>query len=368
MKTIQTLQKMLLIGLMICSLNGFAESKRPTITVLNIDAKGIQLDPQQMGNLVRIELEKMDTFDVTDRYDVVYLIEKNKLNVANCYGKMCLLEVGNIIQSDYMFTGSVELYGQTIVTTFRLIDVKSGTIKRTSVLEFLNLPLEVQSMVGIGVHKMFNRKIDEELELRLTKKFDYENSINNPDKNKLSLNGPRFGYTFIFGKQAQRLADDKNEGGFEAYPAMFQFGYQFEKQYLNEGNYQALFEFIPMISGVDQQMFIPSLAILNGFRDNKRGWEIAIGPSFSLATFKDLAYVNGKYMTESELEEAEITDYTLEKTLDSRGNVKISSALVLAVGKTFKSGKMNIPVNFWATIPTHDGFRIGISVGYNSKK
>ncbi len=33
-----------------------------------------------------------------------------------------------------------------------------------------------------------------------------------------------------------------------------------------------------------------------------------------------------------------------------------------------ESGKMNIPLNFWASIPTKDGFRIGISVGYNSKK
>ena len=56
----------------------------------------------------------------------------------------------------------------------------------------------------------------------------------------------------------------KNVGGFDAYPAMFQFGYQFEKQYLNEGNFQALFEFIPMISGLEQNTFIPSFTLMNG--------------------------------------------------------------------------------------------------------
>ncbi len=369
MKTLNTLKTILLVTVLLIGNWALAQNKkRASITVLNIDTKGIQLDPTQTGNLTRIELEKLDTFDVTDRYDVTYLIEKNKLNITNCYGKACLLEIGNTIQSDYMFTGSVELYGQTIITTFRLINVKTGAIERTNVTEYLNLPLEVQNMVSLSVRKMFNQKVDEELLLRLTKKFDYENAINNPDKARLNLQGPRFGYTYAFGVQAERLGQKRSDGGFEAYPAMFQFGYQFEKQYLNEGNYQALFEFIPMITGVDQQMFIPSLTILNGFRNNKSGWEVAIGPSISIGTFKDLAKINGKYYTEDELKKAGITNYELKKTVDSRGTSSFTSALVIGFGKTLKSGKMNIPLNFWASIPTKDGFRVGISVGYNSKK
>jgi TolB-like protein len=341
---------------------------RQTITVLNIDTKGISLDPQQMGNLVRIELEKLDTFDVTDRYDVVYLVEKNKLNIASCYGKMCLLEVGNTIHSDYMFTGSAELYGQTIVITFRLVDVAKGSVERTTVMEFLNLPLEVQSMTGITINRMFGRQVDEQLLIRLTRKYDYENAINNPHRSRLNLQGPRFGYSFIFGEQAKRLGQSRSEGGFEAYPSMFQFGYQFEKQYLNEGNCQALFEFIPMISGVDQQMFVPSLTILNGFRNTKYGWEIAIGPSIGIGTYSELAVYNGRYYTKREMDRMGITGYTTEKHLDSRGDADVTSALVIAFGKTFKSGKMNIPVNIWGSVPTHEGFRLGVSVGYNSKK
>ena len=33
-----------------------AQNARPTITVLNIDTKGLSLDPQQMGNLVFVHL------------------------------------------------------------------------------------------------------------------------------------------------------------------------------------------------------------------------------------------------------------------------------------------------------------------------
>lgn len=366
MKTLSSC--MLFIVLNAYAFIGMAKDKRPVITVMNIDTKGIQLDPSQVGNLVRIELEKLDTFDVTDRYDVAYLIEKHKLSVTNCYGKGCLLEVGKIIQSDYMYSGSVELYGQTIIVTLRLINVQTESVDRSIVMEFLNLPLEVQPMIGISIQKMFGRPVNEDLSLRLTTKFDYDNSINNPDKARLNLQGPRFGYAFMVGTQAAHIRKPHEEGGYDAYPAMFQFGYQFEKQYLNEGNYQALFEFIPMISGLDQQMIIPSITVLNGFRNNKKGWEVAIGPSFNMAKYAQLAKVGNAYYTESQLADMGITDYHLEKHLDSRGDLGVGTTLVFGVGKTFKSGKMNIPVNVWTTFPSKDGFRFGISVGYNSKK
>jgi hypothetical protein len=53
--------------------------------------------------------------------------------------------------------------------------------------------------------------------------------------------------------------------------------------------------------------------------------------------------------------------------MDSRGDAELTGAIVLACGKTVKSGKLNIPINVWGVIPNNDGFRVGISFGYNSK-
>ena len=36
-------------------------------------------------------------------------------------------------------------------------------------------------------------------------------------------------------------------------------------------------------------------------------------------------------------------------------------------GKTFKSGKLNIPVNVYV-IPSKDGIRMGASFGFNAKR
>ena len=369
---------------------GYTQKSKPVITVFNVDTKGVNLDPQQMGNITRIELEKLDSFDVTDKYDVAYLIEKNKLNVSNCYGKVCLLEAGNVINSDYMLTGSVELYGEVIIATFRLLNVKTASVEKTSVTEFLNLPLEIQSMVRVCVRSMFGFKNDELLLTKLTQKFDYDNILNNPNKDRLNLRGPRFGVVVALGTIADRLSDPSYNGGYNVVPIFFQFGYQFEAQYLNAGNYQALFEFIPLITGTDQQQFIPSLTILNGFRNNISGFEIAVGPSFGVSRYADDIRVwndgvNTIYIKESQFgsptaehpvynrpftlaERTEIQSLSKQRFLDSRGNTEITSAIVLAFGKSFKSGKMNIPMNLYFTIPSKEGFRVGFSMGYNAKR
>lgn len=263
---------------------------RISVTVLNIDTRGLGIDPVQMGNMVRIELEKLDTFEVMDRYDVAYVVEKNKLEIGNCYGKICLVEVGQTINSDKMFTGSVETIGETIVVTFRIIDVKAGRIEKTQVTEYLNLPKELQSMVKVSIRQLFDQPVEQPLLTYLTKKNNFESSTNNDDKPSVNLSGPRSGVTYFTGEAGSLLQKPRNQGGFGSYPVMFQFGYQFEVQYLNEGNYQALFEFLPTVSGFNQNVFIPSLTVMNGFRNNKYGWEIAFGPTFGLITKADGYY------------------------------------------------------------------------------
>ncbi len=344
---------------------------KPIIAVLNIESKGLPLDPQQMGNVTRMELEKLDTFSVLDKYDVQSIIEKKQLITAGCYGKTCLVQVGSAIGAEYMLTGSAELYGQTIVITYRLIDVAKDKILTSQVMEFLNLPLELQQMAGVAVRKMFGYPNDPDMVTRLTKKFNYESATTNPTVNRLNLQGPRLGFTLPFGEIADVTTRSKTQGGYDLNPVMFQFGYQFEVQYLNEGKFQALFEFLPIITGLEQQVFLPSFTFLNGFRNNINGLEIAFGPSISFASYANVATVNGNIITESDYNNLPVKPTTkpnFESKLDRRGTTRLASALIIAVGRTIKSGKLNIPINAWFTYPTSEGWRLGISVGYNSKR
>jgi hypothetical protein len=96
---------MLIVSLVLFLTVNLFGQKRKSITVLNIDTHGLNYSPEQLGNLVRLELEKLDTFEVMDRYDVSYLVKKNNLDITNCYGKIGLVETGKIINSKYMLSG-----------------------------------------------------------------------------------------------------------------------------------------------------------------------------------------------------------------------------------------------------------------------
>ncbi|OQY00063.1 MAG: hypothetical protein B6I24_00665 [Bacteroidetes bacterium 4572_128] len=336
------------------------KAQKKTLTVLNIDSQGVSLKPNQIGNLLRMEVEKLDTFEVMDRYDVAYMIKKHSLDINGCYGKICLTEMGNLIGTDKILSGSVELYGKTIIITLRLLDVKKSKIEKAEVKEFLNIEDELQSMIRLTLQEMFNLQINELLMARLTDVQQQESLINNPNENRLNLSGPRLGLTYFTGETAEVLSKTTDDGGWDInVPVMFMFGYQFEVQYLNSGNFQALFEVIPTITGVDQGIIIPNLAFLMGFRNNVKGWEIALGPTIGLIKQSSGYYdENGNWHINQENQS--------EKRIDKRGDEEFHTGFVFAAGRSFKSGKMNFPVNLFV-VPSNKGVRFGLTFGFNSK-
>lgn len=352
-------------GLNAISLKSVAQNSA-LAAVLHIDTKGLNYDPIQMGNLVRVEFEKTGAYRVLDRYDLEHLIEKNGIKAEKCYGAICLSEAGKTLGVDKILSGTVELAGDMILVQFRLIDVQQGKIERSIIKQFLNIPKETPDMISLTLREFFGQAVNEELVRKLTKTYDFDNLKNNPDTYVLQNDGPRMGFTVFSGNAASRIREGRETGGYDAFPMMFQFGYQFEKQYLNEGRWQALFEFIPMITGIDQGLFIPSLTIMNGFRDNYGGWEIAFGPTLNVARYSTwYRDVNsGQLLPPSaDLANRQIVE---ERRVDSRGTPAFTSGFIIAAGRTFKSGHLNIPVNLYV-IPNKEGARFGFSFGFNAK-
>ncbi len=343
---------------------------RAKAAVLHIDTKGLNLDPVQMGDMTRIELDKTGVFEVLDRYDVQYLIDKDKLDITNCFGKICLVDVGKKLGVDKMLTGSVELLGEKIVVSFRLINVNNSTVEKSQIYEFLNLKPQIQTMISVTIKQLLGIQNDSDLMAKLTKTDALESQINQPDQKRLNLSGPRMGVTVFTGDAASRVKAPSEQGGLNGTPVMFQFGYQFETAYLNQGGLQALFEFIPIITGLDQSQILPSISILHGIRSNKKGWEFAFGPILYLSKVD-----KGFYNTDGTWENSRIwlsnhpeqpIPFPEVTRLDTRGDSKIVSSFVFGFGKTFRSGNMNIPVNLFV-IPSNSGTRFGVSVGFNGK-
>ena len=75
-------------------------AQKPSLTVVNFDSQGVNYSPDQLGSIARMEMEKLDEFEVMDRYDVNYLVKKHNLELNGCYGKICLNEIGELIGTD----------------------------------------------------------------------------------------------------------------------------------------------------------------------------------------------------------------------------------------------------------------------------
>jgi hypothetical protein len=52
---------------------------------------------------------------------------------------------------------------------------------------------------------------------------------------------------------------------------------------------------------------------------------------------------------------------------DSRGDVELQTQFIIAIGKTFRSGRLNMPVNAYV-VPDKKGTRVGLTIGFNVKK
>jgi hypothetical protein len=380
--TKETIKSMLLVTMgCLCILNVQAQNQsKPMAAVLGIDSKGVIQNSESVGYMVRLELEKANVYNVMDKYDVAEAVKKNSIDISTCFGRTCVVAAGKSLGTDKMITGSVERFGEKIVISLKVIDVKTEAVEKQDATEYLNLQPELQKMIEVSVKRLLGLTPDQNTVNLLV---NYDAPVESP-KTKINLNGPRMGGAMTFGDAAKVLTAAEGEGGYNMYPAMFQFGWQKEWQYLSAGDFQALIEFIPMIGGLESGRFIPSVTFLNGFRIGKAGWEFAFGPSFKIVNKADGYWGDGengtvedKWYLDNQWNSTEIDSvgmvtnienpYPITKRLDSRGAPTLSTSLIFGVGRTFKSGYLNIPVNVYVS-PRKEGTIVGASFGFNIYK
>jgi hypothetical protein len=143
-------------------------------------------------------------------------------------------------------------------------------------------------------------------------------------KKEINLSGPRFGLTMLSPGNVAALAEKEI---FLQRSTVTQFGWQFEKRlYTNDDGLSALTEFVPLISGLEQGVTLPSLNWLVGIR-TATGTEFGIGPNIT----------------------------------------PVGVGLVVAAGVTVRSGALNIPLNV-AVASSKSGMRVSIMTGFNIRR
>lgn len=375
------MRKIFTLTILMSVLSVFGQHKQ-TVAVLNLDARNMIYNGEDAARLLRIEITKTEILAVIDVYEMGETFAENEFKTESCFSKRCAIEAGKVIGVDFIIGGSIERYGEKVILTLNKYDIATESIDNQIVVEFINRQEEIQRMLRIGAQKLLGTPLDQQL-------YDELVFVEVPVSNANSLirlNGPRMGFNLTTGDAAARLTADKDDGGFEMigskdFAFSSQMGYQWEKRYIATNDFQALIEVIGLIGGMETGQLVPSLTFLNGFRFGKRNWEFGFGPTFRLVKFAKGFYDTdgiigdpNKWHLERDWDLTETDSlgfinntpnpYPIIDQLDSRGRIKGSMGMIFAFGRTFQSGRLNIPLNIYVS-PRKTGTVIGLSLGFN---
>jgi len=346
-----------------------AQTKK-TAGIAAVYTQGMKISAEAAGSMVRIEAAKANYFTILDNLDMEEAIANNEIEMSNCLGRECLLKLGKAIGADKIISCSIENMGKNIAITIKILDVGTGNYDVITLQEFLNLEGELQSMIQITLNKALGIENNPEL---LNTLIYYNQPVETPIT-YIKNSGPRMGVAILGGELNTILTSPESEGGYDLFPVLSQIGYQIEGAYLSAGNFQGLVEGLFLLTGLEQSLFNPSFAFMHGIRNSKNGFEIGFGP-----TFRGKRVAKGYYDDQNrwhlQNEWTNVYDtngvitnpnpYEVIERIDKRGSViKISTGWVWAIGKTFHSGYLNIPVNAYFS-HNKEGWYTGLSVGFN---
>ena len=381
MKTKKFQSIYILVAIFFSGMASYFAQQSNTIAVANPNVNSLTIKPESVAKMMRLELIKINKYKVYDEFDMNEVIKAKEEYKVGCYGQNCLSRLGEELKVDYVMSGSIDGLGNKIVITIKIIDVKGQALYKSSVREFDNQETEVQRMVEIVLAEMHGLTVDKVLTDRLAFKNELITSNN---VGKVNNSGPRIGFAYLSGTVNEFATRATKYGGLGIQPFTSMIGYQIEGQYVGTENFSALVEGIINISGLEQGQFVPSISLLNGFRFGKANWEFAFGPRFGISSTSEgffdeqnIYSTDARYFSQSDWYQYAMQNsldpvdpgngYIFEKNFDRRGDKALATTFLIAFGRTFQAGALNIPVNLFYSSQKGGGY-VGVNMGFNVQK
>ena len=168
----------------------------------------------------------------------------------------------------------------------------------------------------------------------VTKEISYNEPNQQP--RAMELSGPRIGLVYLMGEQSKGITER-----LDGIPVLTSLGWQFEHHFFEQaGGFTGVNEFVLMVSGMDQQLFMPTASWLIVVR-SAAGIELGIGPTLNVA---------------------ELLQGIKDREL---GADRISGlGAVIAAGLTVQMDGVNFPFNL-AFVRSGDTNRFLLTCGFN---
>ena len=97
------------------------------IAVLDLEPMGISdMESQILTQALTSNIIDAGDYTVVERANIEKILKEQKFQHSGCTDAECAVEIGQLLNSDYIVTGSVNKFGDTYAVDARLIDVGLG--------------------------------------------------------------------------------------------------------------------------------------------------------------------------------------------------------------------------------------------------
>ena len=108
-----------------------AQDNRPSVAVLDFDAKGIPIyEAETLTERLRSEIANTNAVRLTDRKLLEKILQEQGLQQSGCTTDECAAEVGQLLGAQFIISGSIGKLGSSFTIDTKMVSVTTGAAER----------------------------------------------------------------------------------------------------------------------------------------------------------------------------------------------------------------------------------------------
>ena len=100
---------------------------KEVVAVLNLEPKGLSKEEADiLTQRLTSELISIDRYTIVERASMDKLLKEQQFQNSGCTDSECAVEIGQMLNADYIAVGTVSKFGEVFIIDSRLINAESG--------------------------------------------------------------------------------------------------------------------------------------------------------------------------------------------------------------------------------------------------
>jgi len=123
------------------------QKRKVNIALLELEGKNVQpTEASIISDILRESMFKTSRFQVLERNEMNQILKEQGFQQTGCTETSCAVEIGKMLNVEYMMVGSVSRLGGTFIVNVRMVELHSGSVK---VAESVDYKGEIEGLANV---------------------------------------------------------------------------------------------------------------------------------------------------------------------------------------------------------------------------